>query len=69
MKTNTNKLAAATKPFKVTHKPITDIKCRACKRGVLWSVQLSRLEEGLGHEGYACDKCRNRIKYVPKNER
>ena len=24
--------------------------------GVLWRLQLSRLEEGLGHEGYRCEK-------------
>ncbi len=39
-----------------------------CK-GVLWRVDLSRLEEGLGHEGYKCDVCKRTVKYVPKKGR
>lgn len=69
MNTNTNKPATATTAFEITRKPVASIRCGACRRGTLWAVQLSRLEEGLGHEGYACDKCGHRIKYVPKNER
>lgn len=50
--------------------------CLACRkagrrgdaRGIYMRVTLSRLEEGLGHAGYACDKCGHRIKYVPNNE-
>ena len=33
-------------------------------RGVMGRVTLSRLEEGLGHEGFECDKCHRRVKYV-----
>ncbi len=35
-------------------------------RGVMFRLTLSRLEEGLGHEGFACDKCGRRVKYVPE---
>lgn len=34
-------------------------------RGVMSRVTLSRLEEGLGHEGFECDKCHRKVKYVP----
>lgn len=34
-------------------------------RGTLLRVTLSRLEEGLGHEGFMCDMCGRRVKYVP----
>lgn len=34
--------------------------------GVMFRVNLSRLEEGLGHEGFQCDKCGRKVKYVPK---
>jgi hypothetical protein len=34
-------------------------------RGVMGRITLSRLEEGLGHEGFECDKCGRRVKYVP----
>jgi len=35
--------------------------------GVWWqtSLAISRLEHGLGHEAYRCEKCGERIKYVP----
>jgi hypothetical protein len=58
----------------VTHKPITNVACPACakatpqRRGVLFRVDLSRLEEGLGHEGFQCDKCGHTVKYVPKDK-
>lgn len=35
-----------------------------CK-GLLWRADLSRLEEGLGHEGYRCDTCKVFVKTVP----
>jgi hypothetical protein len=34
--------------------------------GVMFRLTLSRLEEGLGHEGFECDKCGRRVKYVPE---
>ena len=34
--------------------------------GVLARVTLSRLEEGLGHEGFRCDKCGRGVKRVPE---
>jgi hypothetical protein len=34
--------------------------------GLLMRYTLSRLEEGLGHEGFECDRCRKRLKYVPQ---
>lgn len=39
--------------------------CANCKAGVMFAVPLSRLEEGLGHEGFKCDKCGKSVKYVP----
>jgi len=42
--------------------PGGDNKCP----GVMFRRDLSRIEEGLGHEGYMCDKCGRRVKYVPK---
>lgn len=30
-------------------------------------VPLSRLEEGLGHRAYKCDKCSKKWKFVPNN--
>lgn len=38
-------------------------------RGVLARITLSRLEEGLLHEGYQCTDCHRRVKYVPKEGR
>lgn len=32
--------------------------------GLMRRIDLSRLEEGLGHEGYECDKCGRRLKYI-----
>ena len=42
--------------------------CHKAKRlhGVMFRLTLSRLEEGLGHEGFQCDKCGERVKYVPE---
>jgi len=34
--------------------------------GVMFRITISRLEEGLGHEGFECDKCGRRVKYVPE---
>jgi hypothetical protein len=36
-------------------------------RGVMGRITLSRLEEGLGHEGFKCDKCGRRVKYVARS--
>lgn len=51
----------------ITNKPVP-VSCPNSKtcRGVLFRMTLSRLEEGLGHEGYKCDKCGHKIKHVPK---
>lgn len=38
-------------------------------RGVMGRLTLSRMEEGLGHEGFQCDVCGRRVKYVPKETR
>lgn len=50
----------------IVNKPVVDINCPKCKKGILWRTDLSRLEEGLGHEGFTCEKCKHSIKYVPK---
>lgn len=34
-------------------------------RGLMRRIDLSRLEDGLGHEGFMCDACGRRLKYVP----
>ena len=34
--------------------------------GVMFRLNLSRIEEGLGQEGFMCDKCGRRVKYIPK---
>lgn len=34
-------------------------------RGVMGRITLSRIEEGLGHEGFECTACGRRVKYVP----
>lgn len=52
--------------YKITNKPIVYVACGLPCRGVLMRQTLSRLEEGLGHEGFKCDKCNRRVKYVPK---
>ncbi len=31
--------------------------CRKCGKGVCFRVDVSRLEEGMGHEKFKCDKC------------
>jgi len=37
-------------------------------RGVMLRKDLSLLEEDLGHEGFECDVCHRRVKYVPPKE-
>lgn len=37
--------------------------------GVMNRITLSRLEEGLGHEGFECTECHRRVKYVPSDNR
>lgn len=51
-------------PVIVVRKPV-EVNCVKCKGGVMFRVQLSRLEEGLGHEGFKCDKCGHSVKHVP----
>lgn len=50
-------------PFVIVRKPV-GVACGGKCRGVLFRVTLSRLEEGLGHEGFECDTCHRRVKYV-----
>lgn len=64
----------------ITHKPIVHVGCGALTvthpmgktvskcNGVLMRQTLSRIEEGLGHEGFMCDACGRRVKYVPPKE-
>lgn len=61
----------AMKPFKIVNKPV-GVACPACAmgknepgKGVMFRIPLSRIEEGMGHEGFECDKCGERRKYVP----
>jgi hypothetical protein len=56
------------KQYKITNKPIVHVACGAPCRGVLMRQMLSRLEESLGQEGFQCDRCSRRVKYVPKKE-
>jgi hypothetical protein len=51
----------------IVRKPL-GVGCPKCKKGVLFRVTLSRLEEGLGHEGFRCDPCGYAVKYVPPRE-
>ena len=56
----------------ITRKPVEKGACPKCAnkfRGVLFRIQLSRLEEGLGHEGFRCDKCGYSVKYVPESHK
>ncbi len=39
---------------------------RYVARMTLMRVSLSRLEEGLGHEAFRCEKCDTTIKVIPK---
>lgn len=57
------------RPFELTHKPVVRVGCgkNQC-RGILMRLTLSRIEEGLGHEGFQCDTCERRVKYVPRKE-
>lgn len=41
--------------------------CEKGCRGIMWRVDLSRLEESLGHCGYRCDTCGARVKTVPQH--
>lgn len=56
--------------MKIVRKPV-GINCAKCCKvarrppGVMVRINLSRLEEGLGHEGFQCGKCGERVKYVP----
>ena len=66
----TTNTTPALKPFTIVRKPV-GVGCPACAKakrlhGVMFRLTLSRLEEGLGHEGFQCDKCGERIKYVPE---
>lgn len=36
----------------------------SCKRGAYFRVDLSRMEDGLGHVGYQCDACGDLVKVV-----
>lgn len=49
------------------HRGAVRVGCTAkdC-RGLMWRIDLSRLEEALGHCGYQCDTCGLRIKTVPQ---
>ena len=40
------------------------IKCKSCKKGVLFSVPCSKLEESLGHQVFECDGCHQRWKLL-----
>jgi len=58
--------------FTITRKPVEKAGCPKCRRptgtaGVLCRVTLSRLEEGLGHEGFKCNACDYALKYVPRS--
>lgn len=55
----------------VVRKPV-GVTCSACVKAgrprsasVMLRISLSRLEEGLGHEGFECNVCHTRVKYVP----
>lgn len=55
--------------YEITRKPIERVGCGKNKcRGVLMRQTLSRIEEGLGHEGFQCDTCHRRVKYVPRSK-
>lgn len=53
--------------MKVYKKPIglACVKGKAHCRGFMSRINLSRLEEGLGHEGFQCTECGAKAKYVP----
>ncbi len=68
------------KPFVIVRKPV-GVGCGSQSRlvvggiypakgggkcgGVMLRLTLSRIEEGLGHEGFECTVCKRRVKYVP----
>ena len=35
--------------------------------GIMRRINLSRMEDGLGHEGFECDRCSRRVKFVPRD--
>jgi hypothetical protein len=51
-------------------KTATDIYCRECakskRKAVCVRVDQSRLEEGLGHATYECERCHVRYKIRPE---
>lgn len=60
----------------ITHVPVNAI-CGARPRiprqfgpkcdGVMFPVAVSRLEAGLGHQTYQCDRCGRQVKHVPRD--
>lgn len=38
---------------------------KAKRAGVLFREELSRAEESWGHEGFKCDRCDYRVKWIP----
>ena len=41
-------------------------QCRICKvRAFCYPVPVSRLEEGLGHEKFRCERCGSLFKLIP----
>lgn len=54
--------------YVITNKPIVHVACGARCCGVLMRQTLSRLEEGLGHEGFKCESCGRMVKYVPQGK-
>jgi hypothetical protein len=49
----------------IQRRPV-EVTCGVAKcRGVMTRINLSRLEEGLLHEGFECASCHRRVKYVP----
>lgn len=50
----------------ISNKPVTLTCMKHGCCGVLWSIDLSRMETCLNHEGFKCDTCGRRVKYVPK---
>lgn len=55
-------------PMIAQNKPV-GINCGKSKcDGTMLRINLSRIEEGLGHEGFECSKCHRRAKFVPKEK-
>jgi hypothetical protein len=55
--------------YEITRTPVEKVGCgrNRCK-GILFRLTLSGIEEGLGHEGFECDTCHLRVKYVPQRD-